>query len=316
MVEMSRSLQLQAERGDARAQLAMAMALLQTRDGVPDLAEAQRFLHAACDQQNAEALLQHAALLAIGLFGERNLEEAFNLVSRAAAAGSERAKGQLAILQRADGKFNVDVWRAAPDVSQVSAAPRIFVIKNFLPAPACAWLISQKKDDQKAAEVIGIVNGDSVEDPVRTNSSAAFDILSDDLVLQLTRLRIAAAVRAPILHQEPTNLLRYVGGEEYGPHYDFIHGLEEAVLAKEFEAFGQRVGTFLIYLNASYEGGEIEFPYLNWRFKGDAGDALFFWSVSKAGTLERDALHAGLPVKKGEKWLLSTWLRDKPGPLW
>ena len=49
--------------------------------------------------------------------------------------------------------------------------------------------------------------------------------------------------------------------------------------------------------------------------KGKLGDALIFWNLNQQGEREMDSLHAGLPVTKGEKWLLSKWVRQRPVPL-
>jgi hypothetical protein len=48
------------------------------------------------------------------------------------------------------------------------------------------------------------------------------------------------------------------------------------------------------------------------RWKGRRGSALFFWNVEPDGTRDQDTLHAGLPVTRGEKWLLSQWIGRPP----
>ncbi|HRK95726.1 MAG TPA: 2OG-Fe(II) oxygenase, partial [Rhodospirillales bacterium] len=95
--------------------------------------------------------------------------------------------------------------------------------------------------------------------------------------------------------------LRYLPGEEYKPHYDFIRpwGPEAASFAAELAEMGQRAATVLVYLNEGYEGGETVFTRLGLTFKGAAGDALIFWNVSPSGELERDSMHAGAPVAAG-----------------
>jgi predicted 2-oxoglutarate/Fe(II)-dependent dioxygenase YbiX len=152
-------------------------------------------------------------------------------------------------------------------------------------------------------------------DAGRSNSVAGSNALQPDLVLQLANLRIAAAIGEPLSHQEPTNFLHYARGQEYAPHFDFFTQAEEVGFAHEFRTIGQRVATVLVYLNDGYEGGETEFPKLGWRFKGNTGDALIFWNLSATGEREMDSLHAGRPVTKGEKWLLSKWVRQRPVPL-
>ena len=76
---------------------------------------------------------------------------------------------------------------------------------------------------------------------------------------------------------------------------------------------GQRVLTALVYLNDDYEGGETDFPVLGAHWKGRKGEALLFWNVAPDGALDERTLHAGLPVTRGEKWMLSQWIRGRPG---
>ena len=102
-------------------------------------------------------------------------------------------------------------------------------------------------------------------------------------MLRMTRLRIAAALGIHVANQEPTNILHYASGQEYRPYYDFIREDEEKAFASELVRVGQRVATFLIYLNDDDGGGETAFPHLNWRHKGMAGDVLLFWNFSGAG---------------------------------
>ena len=63
----------------------------------------------------------------------------------------------------------------------------------------------------------------------------------------------------------------------------------------------RRVLAFLFYLNDNYEGGETEFPYHSRKIQPKSGSVLVFppnWQYP----------HAGLPVRKGTKYILSTYL--------
>ena len=84
---------------------------------------------------------------------------------------------------------------------------------------------------------------------------------------------------------------------------------------EEMHVRGQRVKTCLVYLNSGYDGGETEFPKLGIKFRGNVGEALVFDNVDAAGSGDINTLHAGLPVTRGEKWLLSQWIRNKPQPV-
>jgi hypothetical protein len=304
------ALRAQAAAGDAKAQLRLSHLMLSGRARLISADEPMRLLEAACAQKLGDALLYHAALAVRGTGRARDFEAATRFLSDAAAAGDTRAKGQLMAL---GGKIDRDVWLAPVQMVQHHDAPRAFTIENFIPKSACAWLIKNaRKNLQRAPTQSAALNGAMVLDSSRSNSLAPTNILHPDVVLQLANLRIAAAIREPLEHQEPTNILHYARGQEYARHFDFIRPEEEAGFAHELRTIGQRVVTFLIYLNDDYEGGETEFPFLSWRFKGKTGDALVWWNLSAAGEREPLSLHAGLPVTKGEKWLFSKWVRQRP----
>jgi hypothetical protein len=99
-------------------------------------------------------------------------------------------------------------------------------------------------------------------------------------------------------------------GQEFLPHFDFLNP-DFPGHARDLARSGQRIATFLVYLNEGYEGGETEFPKLGWRYKGRTGDALLFRNLDAAGEPDRQTFHAGLPPTQGEKWLLSQWLRER-----
>lgn len=275
--------------------------------------EAIKLVEAACAQKSAEALLYHAALAARGHGRAQNFDDAFVYVKEAAALGDTRAKGQLMAM---DNKFDRDVWFRATPMQQHHTAPRVFTVENFLPKPVCAWLIKQaKKNLQRATVQLAAQKGAAAVDAARSNSVAGSHPLQPDLVMQLVNQRIAGVIGVPVEHQESTNVLHYARNEQYIPHFDFFTEAEEAGFAHELRTIGQRVCTVLVYLNDGYEGGETDFPKLGWRYKGKTGDALIFWNLAADGRREMDSLHAGLPVTKGEKWLLSKWVRQRPVPL-
>jgi hypothetical protein len=132
-----------------------------------------------------------------------------------------------------------------------------------------------------------------------------------DLVLLLVRARLANLIRIPLAHLEISTVLHYLPGQEFMPHYDFLDDTWPGY-TQQIAADGQRIFTFLIYLNESFEGGETDFPRIGLRHKGRIGDALFFWNVLPNGAVDRDTLHAGLPPATGEKWLFSQWVRNRP----
>jgi prolyl 4-hydroxylase len=100
---------------------------------------------------------------------------------------------------------------------------------------------------------------------------------------------------------EPLQLLRYRAGGEYRAHMDALPPAEP----------NQRILTVLVYLTDDYDGGETSFPRTGLAFRGRTGDALLFRNVAADGSPDQLALHAGMPVTRGEKLIASRWIRER-----
>jgi prolyl 4-hydroxylase len=109
---------------------------------------------------------------------------------------------------------------------------------------------------------------------------------------------------------EATAVLHYAPGEEITNHYDFVDP-QMVNYAEEVARNGQRIITFLIYLNDEYADGETVFPKLDIRHRGQRGEGFYF--VNCLGQ-EPDlrSLHAGRPPRDGAKWIVSQFIRNHP----
>jgi prolyl 4-hydroxylase len=85
-------------------------------------------------------------------------------------------------------------------------------------------------------------------------------------------------------------------------------------LAAELASRGQRIATFLVYLNDDYTGGETRFGRIGLSHRGARGDALLFANTDERGRPDEDTMHAGLSPATGEKWVFSQWIRSLPAP--
>ncbi len=144
----------------------------------------------------------------------------------------------------------------------------------------------------------------------RSNSAYELGLLDLDLITVLVRSKIAAAIAVPADALEATQILHYAEGQSFEWHYDYLD-LAQPGYAEEVAQRGQRIATFLIYLNSNFEGGGTEFSRLGLTVKGEAGDGLMFANVDRAGATDPLTLHRGAPPTSGEKWLLSQWVRDR-----
>lgn len=265
---------------------------------------------------NPQALTALAHVQALGFCTSRNVNMALDNLARAASVGWPEAVRELQVLARAPGsnwkklRASVDpeARRRAPARRVLLEAPRVRVFESFATAEECDWLVERCRHRLGPAQVYEDSGTELRRHEGRSNSEASYELEASDVVLSLIHDRIARGTGVPVEHFEVAKLLHYKPGEAFTRHSDFLQpGMQE-----EIEARGQRVATLLIYLNDDYDGGETEFTEVGFKFKARKGDALFFLNVDAKGEPDPMSMHAGSPTTRGEKWLLSLWLRGKP----
>jgi hypothetical protein len=299
-----------------------------------DAAEGARLIEQACAGGSAEAAAAMAAFAAMGAGRPQNWEQAFDYLLMAAERGSGAARRQLALLgrdpqlaaeaerperhagdlwKRLRAKVDVAALTAAPERRPISETPRVRVIERFATAAECDWAVAVAKDRLSRAAILDPGSGEKKSHPDRTNSAMGFEAVDMDVVIQVLRARIAAVSNLPVPVFEPAQIMHYSVGQEFRPHFDYMDPQTPGG-RQELGRFGQRIATFLLYLNEDFEGGETEFPRAGIRYRGRKGDALLFGNVDGAGRPDPLTLHAGRPPTRGEKWILSQWIRDRsPG---
>ncbi len=284
----------------------------------------------ASNAGHAEATELWSVFEVMGVARPQSWDRAFDLLVTAAEQGSLTAKRQLLILARRD---SADLQASADDDSafwaqtragisipvllshtervSLSDAPRIRVIESFVNHAECAWMIDRAGKRLGRAKVIDL-SGQQNVDGGRSNSGAEFLVQDMDVVMEVIRTRISSATKIPVPVFEPTQILHYDVGEEFKPHFDFLDPANAGY--RENLESGQRIATFLIYLNDGFEGGETQFPDVGINYRGRAGDAIFWANVDMQGRPDPLTRHAGLPPTAGEKWILSQWIRDRTAP--
>ena len=287
-------------------------------------ADGARFLHDAAAAGHADAAVRLATLAALGAHVPQSWNEALGVLVFAAERGSEFAQGQLQALasrppSAADGeaqwrrvaeRIDVQAWLTAPGETTLSATPLVCRFPEFVTDAVCAWLIDRARPRLKRALIYDPVGGQDIADHMRTNSAAGFDLMQADVVQALVQTRISAAIGIPVQHMEGPTVLHYSPGEQITNHYDFVNP-RIPNYDKEIAERGQRVITFLVYLNEDYEDGETEFPQLGLRYRGGKRDGLAFTNALPNGEPDLRMVHAGRPPRDGAKWLLSQFVRNR-----
>jgi prolyl 4-hydroxylase len=183
----------------------------------------------------------------------------------------------------------------------LSDDPMIHRFPAFLTSDECDYLAETALPRLQPAVVIHPTTGAFLRDPVRTSTSAGFPFVAEDPVLHAINRRIARATGTSYEQGEPLQVLSYEPGQQYKLHSDALPGQGN-----------QRVVTFLVYLNDDYAGGETSFPDLGIAVRGAVGEGLIFHNVDAHGQPHPRARHAGLPVSRGRKLILSKWIRSDP----
>ena len=303
--------------GNPQAMTALGARLLVGRDSPWSPVDGAALIEEAARQGDPVAWGHLAVLAATGVGRVQSWADALDALARAVERGDPRAARQASLLRDLGvrGAHDVESWVSPGEDSQstkvLHEAPRFVFRFDFLAPALCSYLVECAVPRLVPAQVYDTRQGGLKLDAKRTNTGTMFYLSDTDLVMQMIRARIARAAGVAVEALELLQVLHYSAGELYRPHVDcLLPSLPD--YEEEIRFRGQRVKTCLVYLNDDYEGGETDFPRLGLKVRGRTGEALIFENVLPDGTGDMKTVHAGLPPTRGEKWLLSQWIRDKP----
>lgn len=193
----------------------------------------------------------------------------------------------------------------AVGVSLSMSSPQLRVLENLLSEQECAELIALARPRLDRALVVD-PDGNYLADDRRTSAGMFFDLHELPLI-RVIEQRLADMLGVPVNHGEALQVLHYMPGQEYEPHFDWFDP-ELPSYAPVTKIGGQRIASVVIYLNTPEKGGGTAFPEVGVTVTARRGSAVYF--AYEAGDL--NSLHAGLPVISGEKWIATKWLRQRP----
>ena len=142
----------------------------------------------------------------------------------------------------------------------------------------------------------------------RTSYSGDFDPY-DPFVMGISR-RIDDLLGINPVCGEPIQGQRYLKGQEFRPHNDWFY-TSEKYWDLEQRRGGQRSWTAMAFLNEVEAGGETHFVDVGIKIEPKPGVLLVWNNANFQGTPNIHTLHAGLPVEKGEKYVITKWYRTK-----
>ncbi len=246
-----------------------------------------------------------AAMMASG-WEERVALAALEEVMLEGATQAQAGTGRVPDVS-AEGASEVWAHDKAVKILVQMKSPRVVVLGDFLSLAECQELIALATPRMARSQTVVNATGGNEVNEARTSQGMFFARGENELCARI-EARIAALVNWPVENGEGIQILRYAPGAEYKPHFDYFDPSQpgsSAILKRG----GQRVGTVVMYLNTPESGGATTFPDAGVDVHAVAGQAVFFaYGLPHPST---KTLHGGAPVKEGEKWVATKWLRER-----
>lgn len=178
-----------------------------------------------------------------------------------------------------------------------------FILKQLLTPEECNKIIDYASDKLVDSEVIG------GKYKLVRNSQQTWIPKNHPLVKSLFE-KTSKMFNIPMDNAEDLQVVRYLPNQYYNEHHDSC--CDDSSQCENFiKRGGHRKLTILVYLNNNFEQGNTYFKNLDLKVKPPVGDAIVFHPLAKnSNKCHPKALHAGMPVKKGEKWVANIWYRE------
>ena len=181
----------------------------------------------------------------------------------------------------------------------------LFLVRGFLDPQTCTAMIARidaRRRPSEIADDLGIAN-------FRTSETCDLD--SSDPAVAEVEQRIADLLGLPLVCGEPLQGQRYAPGQEFRPHTDTFNpgGYDFLV---HTERGGQRSWTAMIYLNQPEDGGATRFKTIGKTIQPETGKLLAWNNLLADGTPNPATLHQGMKVRRGTKYVLTKWFRQRP----
>lgn len=189
------------------------------------------------------------------------------------------------------------------------ASPTLALVADLLTPAECEALVALARPRLVASTVVDPQTGQDVVAGYRNSLGMFFRPGENELVARLDR-RFAEVMSLPPENGEGLQVLCYGQGGATSPHFDFVAPTNDANRASVARS-GQRLSTLLAYLTDVEAGGETVFPRAGWSVQPRSGHAIYFESSNSRGQLDPQSLHAGRAVERGEKWVVTKWMRQR-----
>ena len=198
--------------------------------------------------------------------------------------------------------------RAEAGIQRVPS-PRLdlFVLRKFLCASDCSALcelIDTNRRPSTIADDQGIA---------RFRTSETCDLDPRDPLVASVQQRLSHLTGIALTQAEPLQGQRYAAGQEFKPHTDTFNPDGADYYLHCAEA-GQRSWTAMIYLNEPDDGGATRFKAIGKTIQPETGKLILWNNLLPDGRPNPAALHQGMKVRRGTKYIVTKWFRERAVP--
>ena len=179
----------------------------------------------------------------------------------------------------------------------------IYGVAGFFTMDECQRLTGIVDSVARPSDVFGGTG------PEKGRTSYSGDVEPNDPFIQMLQRRLDDLLGIDPRFGETIQGQRYQPGQEFKAHYDWFDTGSD--YWKKERLAGQRSWTAMAYLNAVDEGGATEFPNLPLSIPPQPGALLVWNNMNPDGTPNPNSLHAGTPVVRGVKYVLTKWYRAR-----
>jgi prolyl 4-hydroxylase len=204
------------------------------------------------------------------------------------------------------GETSTEHLLARPGVRRVpSAKVELFTVPGFLPSELCDALI-MLIDANRRPSTIADPNGDHY---FRTSETCDLD--AGEPAVQALEARLLALTGIDPAYGEPVQGQRYEVGQEFKAHTDYFEP-DGQDFEKYCSVAGQRTWTFMAYLNDVEAGGATRFKVIDKMFQPRRGMLVGWNNHRPDGSLNPATLHHAMKIRKGLKYVITKWYRERP----
>lgn len=181
----------------------------------------------------------------------------------------------------------------------------LFIAKDFLDPDLCGQLIALIDTKRRPSTIADDRGGDAY---FRTSETCDLD--SDQPAVGSVDAAISNLLGLPPALGEAIQGQRYAPGQEFKPHTDTFEpaGADYYLHCAER---GNRSWTAMVYLNEPEEGGATRFKAIGKIVQPETGKLLAWNNLLPDGRPNPATLHQGMKVRKGTKYILTKWFRER-----